>query len=614
MKASKKRGFTIIELVIVIAVIAILAAVLIPVFSNIIQQAKEANDTALVRNLNSALKMDVTNDHKTMQQALDAVADGGFDLTKIKATASDSKLLWDSKNDCFVYLKKDAAEPTYIPETKKENTAPADYWEIVTDVKSDNAYSQYLNNESLTSVTVSAGFDAGVNIRLTSVKYENKGREKSVILNTNGQMCELTVDAPADHVEHYGYAKKTTVVAVDSNNSYHEYGTSSELVVTAGKIVIEPTGIVFDLKATESATATVSNNGGNVLKSTIDSVKASDNFAINSLAQLEAFRDATNSGVNFADYNSESKKIVLNCDITLTSAWRPISNYHRSDSDKKDKWFAGYFDGNGHTIYGLTNAGLRAEELNSGYDNTTPVGKTEFVYGFFASVKGAKIANLNFANVDIDADESDTFKGDHVAALVGYAEGDVQISNITVKGQIVGYDGTAGVVGGIRGTTVVTGAKVENCKNYATLKTTRRSAGIVGIIFTSCKAVVANCQNYGSVTISNKTDEVQNSIAGIALVAVSNADHYEQTVLIENCTVSESATLTGESNTFKGKIVVLYTTDYNFNSQGNIMKSNNGTGVVSNHIHTSDVCGALVATRKTIDSGVQFICNWNEAK
>ena len=41
MKNTKKRGFTIVELVIVIAVIAILASVLIPTFSNIVTKAKK---------------------------------------------------------------------------------------------------------------------------------------------------------------------------------------------------------------------------------------------------------------------------------------------------------------------------------------------------------------------------------------------------------------------------------------------------------------------------------------------------------------------------------------------------------------------------------------------
>ena len=41
MKKNNKKGFTIVELVIVIAVIGILAAVLIPTFSNVTKSAKE---------------------------------------------------------------------------------------------------------------------------------------------------------------------------------------------------------------------------------------------------------------------------------------------------------------------------------------------------------------------------------------------------------------------------------------------------------------------------------------------------------------------------------------------------------------------------------------------
>ena len=42
MKRNNKKGFTIVELVIVIAVIAILAGVLIPTFSGIVKNAKES--------------------------------------------------------------------------------------------------------------------------------------------------------------------------------------------------------------------------------------------------------------------------------------------------------------------------------------------------------------------------------------------------------------------------------------------------------------------------------------------------------------------------------------------------------------------------------------------
>ena len=53
MKKSLKKGFTLVELVIVIAVIAILSAVLIPTFGNVIQNSK---DTAAYQNARNALE------------------------------------------------------------------------------------------------------------------------------------------------------------------------------------------------------------------------------------------------------------------------------------------------------------------------------------------------------------------------------------------------------------------------------------------------------------------------------------------------------------------------------------------------------------------------------
>lgn len=49
MKKLNKKGFTIVELVIVIAVIAILAAVLIPTFSNVISNSKDSKAVSEVK-------------------------------------------------------------------------------------------------------------------------------------------------------------------------------------------------------------------------------------------------------------------------------------------------------------------------------------------------------------------------------------------------------------------------------------------------------------------------------------------------------------------------------------------------------------------------------------
>ena len=598
MKKTNKKGFTIVELVIVIAVVAILAAVLIPTFVSVVNKANVSNDTALVKNINITLAAEEITDGKpaTMHDALVMAERGGFDVSKLTPRSSGD-IVWDSATNRFALVDKDGKK--VFSENDKDIPQNASVWKIVKtekDAADNTTYSSYIKGKSvLGNIKVSTGIDVGNNTVNGTITYENNEKSQNSIIRTNGQMCDIKVDASKDHIEHYGFAKKVEVIAVNPSNSYHEFGTSGELIVGSGRIVVEPTGIVFELKGTMSSTATVVNNGGNVMKSSIESVIASDIFYINSLEQLEAFRDASNAGVTFSEYNSDTKKIVLNSDIILTSAWRPISNYYRGHKDDMEKWFAGYFDGNGHTIYGLSNEGLKSSEINTGYDSTTPQGNTEYVYGMFASVNGATIKNINFENVNIVSDNDSNLKGDHVAALIGFAKGDVQVSNVTVKGTISGFDGTAGIIGGIRETTEK-GAKVEKCYNYATLTAERRTAGIVGNINTVGKVTINSCVNYGKITINSEVVEIQNIAAGIALTAVPNNNSYNVEVFFTDCANDGSAEIKGTSKTIAiAKITVIYTTEYNNNSTGNILNNNCDQSSIGNHVVKEDECGKLTA-------------------
>ena len=86
---KSKKGFTIVELVIVIAVIAILAAVLIPTFSNLVKKANMSADQQAVRQMNTVLATYVDGSVKNVADAVAALDKENIDLDNYKALTKD---------------------------------------------------------------------------------------------------------------------------------------------------------------------------------------------------------------------------------------------------------------------------------------------------------------------------------------------------------------------------------------------------------------------------------------------------------------------------------------------------------------------------------------------
>lgn len=245
LKSALKRGFTIMELVIVIAVIAVLAAVLIPTFANITERANESNDTQLVRNLNTALLVDGES-HETMQDALEAVRESGYDVAKINASATNSEILWDSANDVFCY--KNGDEIKYIPESSLAvaNPEPYQFWQISDSVS--DTYSTYLYNYTGNGVieNLTTGLDVGEETGITEITYDrsNATDSREVTIRTNGG--ELNINAANDVVNHYGAASIVDITAIDTE-SFHEFGNVSWFRIVTGHVVLESDSNVLSM-------------------------------------------------------------------------------------------------------------------------------------------------------------------------------------------------------------------------------------------------------------------------------------------------------------------------------------------------------------------------------
>ena len=511
MKRSTKKGFTIVELVIVIAIIAILAAVLIPTFASLIQKANVSKDTQLVKNLNTALAAN-GKEHKTMTEALAAAAEFGYDVGKINASATGNEILWDSENDVFCYLKDGKVE--YIPETSLKNGKPADYklWKVYNageKVPEQQKYSIYWNRTDATDLptVLNVGFDAGKCTAITALKYERTGEAQTVVIRTSSGETNLTVDAANDTVMHYGAAGVVNVLAVDKTHSYHEFGSVHTLTAKSGHIVLESGSLVYDLQKETDADATFVSNGTVVKADGIDGVTVSETYDIYNLEQLCAFRDHVNAGMTF-----DALVIEIKADIDMSSvSWMPIGTMQHP--------FHGTIKGNNHTLSGLNNG-----TMTDVGDFTTASTTKSFgsAYGLIAWAGNGSVivSDLTMADVNIDMQY-----GDKVGAVLGFAASkdkfdtehasnkaceDVLVENITVTGKINAKQDVGGICGKLYNSGKVI---IKNCTNKADLTAnfinsdnddnkvaSGRASGIASFISNPTDINITGCKNEGKVT------------------------------------------------------------------------------------------------------------------
>ena len=100
MKKNNNKGFTLMEMLIVVAIIAVLVAIAIPVFTNQLEKAREATDAANIRSAYAEVMATALTD-TDRADATDAKL-----TNDVKKTVTDGKAVW-SKDVDVVQKQKD---------------------------------------------------------------------------------------------------------------------------------------------------------------------------------------------------------------------------------------------------------------------------------------------------------------------------------------------------------------------------------------------------------------------------------------------------------------------------------------------------------------------------
>ena len=198
MKRTDKKGFTIVELVIVIAVIAILAAVLIPNISRLVKKANESADIQACRQMNTQLAVNEITEGKDILQVYTALAAGGMSAKDYKPLSSDTFYFWDSSLNRVLYTNE--GYKVLYPEEYKTAT-PNNGWYSLTQEIPEKDYK--IGTDGVVEITeagqlvkLSNDKKSGLNENLTSkLKNNIDFMGASFHLDTGAHTVKLTADA-----------------------------------------------------------------------------------------------------------------------------------------------------------------------------------------------------------------------------------------------------------------------------------------------------------------------------------------------------------------------------------------------------------------------------------
>ncbi|MBQ4273353.1 MAG: type II secretion system protein, partial [Clostridia bacterium] len=231
MKKSNRKGFTIVELVIVIAVIAILAAVLIPTFSNLIKKANESADQQVIRNMNTILATYIESD-KEISDVMAYLRSNGYSYEKMVANTKGYNYCY-AKSTNQMYLVNDKNEVVY---PKNANVSLSDLWA---------AYKDHA-----TSIIPGINNYFAIQAVKNQTEFNTAFAEGTFVLDLNDNVCTVNgkenVTVLNGYVTTTGFAADSVAVAVkesDTTNTVKAFDDANKITKITYTNVLDPAGV-----------------------------------------------------------------------------------------------------------------------------------------------------------------------------------------------------------------------------------------------------------------------------------------------------------------------------------------------------------------------------------
>ena len=407
--SRNKNGFTVVELVIVIAVIAILAAILIPTFSSLAKKANLSADKQAVREMNLALAADEALHGKcaTLEQAMQVLANAGYNSDNWVCLTKGYEVYWWSKENRMVLYNASTAEVEYPEDFDIKN--------LVTASDGGEFYVYNENHLKAVSTNVSLGSSASTSnlsgLASSAAATTATAQSSLAAISTTLSSNQAVKNALGLSTAQYAYGTKevtSNVYGADNNNAY-----ATMQVVAVG----------------DTSTPELKSNGEvkeNVFYVAIQTEGTPT--AANIASAQKAAGDmvyAVFTQINTAQLSSDNVAIVLapGTEIDVSGKeWAAV------------KTFEGYF--------GTTDASnpiiINGAELTSatGYSQTvgfTGSNSKYFVTGFFGTIYGnTTVENVTFKNITLNEPATD-----------------FEITKFQINGKAVDSRNSIGIIGGI---------------------------------------------------------------------------------------------------------------------------------------------------------------------